>query len=294
MATFTSNKGLAIPTVQGDIGLWGTELNLNPPILDGCLGGTSTINMAGGSNVTLTTVQSQNLILNLTGALTANVALILPQLGAFFIVQNNTTGNFVVTVQTSAIGLTVGVAQGDRVMLASDGTNVVYATKAGWREIAVYTPASVGSFSFLLPAPFRRFRFTLQQLVLTASTNLVAQVSINGGASFISSAAYINVDILAQGSSISVTSPGPVTTIPVTGVLSVTPSSQWDATYEIFPGNTSSFCMMRWNGFGFNSSNAWTSYSQGSVVNAGGAVNALSIGAVSGTFSGTIILEGLP
>jgi hypothetical protein len=123
MATFTTNKGYSLPTVGGDIGSWGGENNASFTILDNNMGGITTVNCAGNSNVTATTTQSQALIQNLTGVLTGNIQYIMPALGGFWFIENNTTGAFNVTVISAATGASVLVNQGSRVLVYCDGTN---------------------------------------------------------------------------------------------------------------------------------------------------------------------------
>lgn len=92
----------------------------------------------GGSNITLTLTQWQNKAFKITGVLTANVSLILPLspnaiggtpgVGGEFIVNNQTTGNFLLQVITAATGSGgVTVPQGARTLLYSDSVNVFYA-----------------------------------------------------------------------------------------------------------------------------------------------------------------------
>lgn len=80
--------------------------------------------VAGGSNVTLTAAEACNEILELTGALTANINVIVPTVVWQWTVLNNTTGSFTLTVKTAA-GTGVTVKQGRRAILYGDGTNVL-------------------------------------------------------------------------------------------------------------------------------------------------------------------------
>ena len=87
------------------------------------------------NDVTLTTSQFQSAIFIVTGALTGNRNLIVPlspnsatvACGGRFVVVNNTTGNFNLSVITAATASTgVVVPQGFTAFLYSDGTNVGY------------------------------------------------------------------------------------------------------------------------------------------------------------------------
>lgn len=90
---------------------------------------TSTLNksVAGGANVTLDPVgEASAAIIDLSGALTASISVIVPASADQWIVANNTTGGFTVTVKTAA-GTGIVVPQGSAMVLFCDGTNVVSA-----------------------------------------------------------------------------------------------------------------------------------------------------------------------
>lgn len=133
MASYTPNKALPLPTVGGDQNLWGTELNNGLGILDSALGGqnTTTIAAAGGI-VTISAAGAQNIIQKVTGAPTANAALLLaPNQGGFFVFENECTGTteFSVAVGTTgALGGVVTVPNGTNLAIFSDGTNAAAAS----------------------------------------------------------------------------------------------------------------------------------------------------------------------
>jgi hypothetical protein len=80
--------------------------------------------VAGGVDVTLNTDEAANLFYEFTGALTANISVVVPNNVRQFFVRNATTGAYTLTVKTSA-GTGVVVVQGTRAQLECDGTNVV-------------------------------------------------------------------------------------------------------------------------------------------------------------------------
>jgi hypothetical protein len=79
--------------------------------------------VAGGVNVTLTTVEAGNGIWNFTGTLTANIAVIVPNVAKKMLVMNRTSGAYTLTVKTAA-GTGIVVLQGKQQDLACDGVNV--------------------------------------------------------------------------------------------------------------------------------------------------------------------------
>lgn len=84
------------------------------------------LNVAGNSNVTLTSVQASSVIQEYTGALTGNIEVIVPNTVQLYIVNNLTTGAFNLTVQTQ-FGTGVQVPQSSTSILYCDGTNVLSA-----------------------------------------------------------------------------------------------------------------------------------------------------------------------
>lgn len=89
-----------------------------------------TKSVAGGTDVTLTSTEAAYGILYFTGLLTANINVIVPTAVRDWIIYNNTTGAYTLTVKTAA-GTGIAVTQGNRQILACDGTNVVKANDAG-------------------------------------------------------------------------------------------------------------------------------------------------------------------
>jgi hypothetical protein len=79
------------------------------------------------ADVTLTANEARNQIITLSGTLTGNRNLIVPNDPGIWIVKNGTGGAFTVTVKTSA-GSGIVIAQGTTAIVYSDGTNVLRAT----------------------------------------------------------------------------------------------------------------------------------------------------------------------
>jgi hypothetical protein len=80
------------------------------------------------SNVTLTQAQYENRVIELSGALGANVQVIVPLIdGREWEIRNDCTGNFSVTV-IGASGTGVVVSNGSRCIVRTDGTNVIRVT----------------------------------------------------------------------------------------------------------------------------------------------------------------------
>lgn len=129
----TSNIALLVPTRGSDVGTWDVPLNGNATAIDGYFGGVQIIS-ATNAPITLTApagaiapsggpTQAQNAVLSFTGALTSNVQVTLP-LPGYYIVENLTTGAFVLTFAAAAAGQVIAVDQGECQHIYNNGTNV--------------------------------------------------------------------------------------------------------------------------------------------------------------------------
>lgn len=110
--TSTPNKNFNDQATASNVGTWGLALNQNFTAIDLNLGGRKNANVAGSANITVSTADAQNVFHLLTGLLTGNINYILPALGGFYFVQNNTTGAFTVTATIAGGSGGVLVPQG--------------------------------------------------------------------------------------------------------------------------------------------------------------------------------------
>jgi len=149
MASSTSNDlKLELITTGEKSGTWGTITNTNLQILEQAASGYISL-AVGSSDVALSlanhaTANGKNLYYKLTGTLTANRSVTMPDSAErVFIVEDATTrssNNYTLTVKTvSGTGLTLPV--GSTTVLYSDGTNITgkLQTKGYYTPTATYT-----------------------------------------------------------------------------------------------------------------------------------------------------------
>lgn len=91
--------------------------------------GTQSISLSG-SSVTLTPLQAAYPIIILTGALTSNCNVVVPNFSAKWIFVNNTTGGYTVQVVPNTSGGGVNLVQNGSTYVYGDGTNIYYANSA--------------------------------------------------------------------------------------------------------------------------------------------------------------------
>lgn len=102
----TQNKGYEVQVTGSNTGTWGATLNDDMiAIVDANLGGI-VIKSVAGSNITLTSDGSQNCIIRLIGAQSADIQLTNPCIG-FYFVENLTTNSFNTTVTNGVAGVVV-------------------------------------------------------------------------------------------------------------------------------------------------------------------------------------------
>lgn len=128
--TPTTRNQLRKQSIGSNINLWGAP-NLNEAFddIDESLDGQITIDCTAASPIILTNVpytsgqQARYRFLILTGALTANKVIQCPSVQKWYVVINNTTGAFTVSLQTVAGGTLTTLVQGRRTIAYSNGTD---------------------------------------------------------------------------------------------------------------------------------------------------------------------------
>lgn len=105
---------------------WGQIVNRVFDLVEQSVAGLHEVVLAG-TDVTLTTNngdldQARNMMLRLSGTLTANVAVIIPAQSKLYVVLNDTSGAFTAEIKTLA-GLGAVVPQGTIQLVACDGTD---------------------------------------------------------------------------------------------------------------------------------------------------------------------------
>lgn len=108
--------------------------------LDTAITDQQSINCAGSSDVTPASTIADAMVLLLTGLLTGNINLKLPQVKRPYIIRNTTTGAFTITVKTTN-GASTGVIvpQSCEGFVYSDGTNVIQVSNFNCSDFVVKT-----------------------------------------------------------------------------------------------------------------------------------------------------------
>lgn len=132
--TYSTNLGLELPGTGDQAGTWGITTNTNlGTLIEQAISGYVTQAVTDSGTATTLTIPNgasgvaRNMYIELTGALTAARTVEVPSNKKLYFIYNNTTGGYAVTVKVS--GQTgVSVANGAKVLLVSNGTDIVAAT----------------------------------------------------------------------------------------------------------------------------------------------------------------------
>lgn len=126
MSTTSTNKGMTLPANGEYIGTWDQPLNGDLTILDNALGGITRLAATSGGTVTLSTAQYQPLILNVTGAITADMTYIIPAgIGGQWVVQNLTSGGYNVIIKTPVAFSGTGSISGNTLTITATATGAL-------------------------------------------------------------------------------------------------------------------------------------------------------------------------
>lgn len=183
--TSTTNKGYTTPGTGTSSGTWGLILNGNFQTIDNNLGGTLPLSVAGNSDVTLSASQAQNLIYNLTGALTGNINVIFPQQGGFYFVNNQTTGAFTLTLKATGCTGSIVIPQGTQTVVYVDAIGLVFgvlgSTQYNFIGGTVGGTANALTLSQTFPSNFTLNSGTLLTITPPLFNSGSATIAINGG-----------------------------------------------------------------------------------------------------------------
>ncbi|MDH5452225.1 MAG: hypothetical protein OEX14_02625 [Paracoccaceae bacterium] len=122
-STYTTSLTLEKQATGENDNAWGTALNAALDDIDTAVAGRLGKSVAGAADITLTAAESLHAVHEYTGALTGNIAVVVPTAEKVYFAYNNTSGSFSLTVKTAS-GTGVAIPQGGKAVLYCDGTNI--------------------------------------------------------------------------------------------------------------------------------------------------------------------------
>ena len=169
-SSYSTDLKLELMVTGENAGTWGDKTNDNLDLIQQAIVGYESIAVNATTGTTLvmsnspTLSNARNAVLNLTGTLSGNVNVTVPDsIEKTYLVNNQVThGAFTLTFKTVS-GTGIKLAQGNRYVLYSDGTNVnLISMEQTWRTVSAATTVQPGagiiaqtnttSFTVTLPA----------------------------------------------------------------------------------------------------------------------------------------------
>jgi len=130
--TTSASLKLTVQATGENSGTWGQITNTNLLILEQAIGGYDAVALNATTGATLAYTNGalsngKNKVIKLTGTLTANVNVVVPDnVEKTYIIENATSGAFTVTVKTtSGTGPTFAATDKSIKLVYSDGTDIV-------------------------------------------------------------------------------------------------------------------------------------------------------------------------
>jgi hypothetical protein len=149
-STYSTDLKLELMATGEKSGLWGDITNTNLTILQQAIAGYESISIAGGAQTTALTFSNgtisngKNAVIELTGTITGNQIVTIPDaIEKVYIINNNTTGAFTVQLKTvSGTGPTFSTTDKGIKIVYSNGTDIIEASSTTLGNITTGTITS--------------------------------------------------------------------------------------------------------------------------------------------------------
>ena len=166
---YSSDLKLSIISTGTEAGVWGQITNTNLVVIQQAIAGYQSLAVNATTGLTLVFTDGaistgKNAVINLTGTLSGNVNVTVPDsIEKTYLVNNQVTmGVYTLTFKTTS-GTGIKLAQGNRYVLYADGTNVnLISMEQTWRALsaaatvqpgsAILANTATTSFTITLPA----------------------------------------------------------------------------------------------------------------------------------------------
>jgi hypothetical protein len=146
-SSYSTDLKLELMVTGENSGTWGDKTNTNLNLLQQAIAGYQSISIAGGAQTTAlvmsdaTISNARNAVIKLTGTITGNQIVTIPDsIEKVYIINNNTTGAFTVQFKTvSGTGPTFSATDKGIKIVYSDGTDIIEASSTTLGNITTGT-----------------------------------------------------------------------------------------------------------------------------------------------------------
>lgn len=189
-STYSSSLRLELMAQGENANTWGNKTNTNLDKVEQAITGYQSVNIAGGSSVYLSVVNTsvladspgRNAFIVLTGALTSAISVIVPDTAKGYWVLNNATGASV-TFRTSG-GTGFNLPEGRWVFAIANGTTVVDTIPTGGYAYLTSVNTFTNLNTFTSALTINTSVSVSGSMVITGQTDLRGSVSVSGTSTF--------------------------------------------------------------------------------------------------------------
>jgi hypothetical protein len=177
--TNTPILGLLLQGTGNNDNTWGDNLNTFViQYIEDAIAGRSAFTVTS-ADVTLTAAQARSMILDITGTLTANRNVIVPNASKRWTVRNGTAGSFTLSFQTAS-GSAVEVLQGGVCEVWCDGANGIYVSVSTARDRLADGTAALPIYSFSGDTDTGMYRIGANNLGFSVNGTKILDVDTSG------------------------------------------------------------------------------------------------------------------
>jgi microcystin-dependent protein len=192
MSSYTSRIRLEKQIPGQNDNTWGTVLNGNViDLVDDSIAAYTTITVSS-VDVTLTQAngasdQARSAFLDISGALTGNVNVVIPALSKGYGIRNSTSGSFTVNIKTLT-GTGQYIPQGQTIGVVCDGVSVRDLEVPGIRSTSNVVNVSVGTSKIDIKVP----------MAVSGTVSITGGIVVSGSSTMVATTFSSNISMLAQ------------------------------------------------------------------------------------------------
>ena len=203
-STYSDRLKLELMETGANANTWGNNTNTNLQTVDAFTAGFLSKSIAGSSNVTLTTnnadptAESSNKVIDLNGTLTGNVHVFIPAVENNYVIYNNTSGSFTVTIAATGHAANgVEITQGSYSYLYCDGASN-YNVKNIFSDLALEDVTLSGNLTVTGNSTITGTSTLTGDVTASGNVNVSTDVSTSGNLT-VTGTSTLTGDVTASG-----------------------------------------------------------------------------------------------
>ena len=188
-STYSDRLKLELQGTGENAGTWGDKTNNNLDVVDAFVAGFISKNVGGSADVTLTTAnasataESSNKVIDLNGTLTGNITVFIPAKENNYIVYNNTSGSFSLTIAATGHAANgVAITQGAYDVVYCDGASNYNVSRilSNFGAISTQDLTVTGNVNASVDANITGNAAITGNIAVTGTANVTADANVAG------------------------------------------------------------------------------------------------------------------